>query len=155
MTASLAAGCPDADPESIPCDPELARLFTAAMEAIEADLAAGVIYGTPDAKAIARRAVLGGTDPVSVAVAAIARRMWDQEGRRGFRGSVIRWRFAALIFIGWLVGGWLSLAPAPAEVVPPVVPAPELVTLRRIRDQVTDRMTIGPPAAVAVPGPPA
>jgi hypothetical protein len=125
--------------------------FMDALEAMEADEAAGAICGDPDAEVIARRAALGGTDPVSVAVAAIDRRMWDQEGRRGFRASITRWRFAALIFIRWLTGGWMSLAPAPAEVVPPVVPAPELVTWRKVRDRVTDRMTVGPPAVVAVP----
>jgi|GEM_PF-5040994 hypothetical protein len=130
------------------------QLFTDAQEAFEADVAAGFVVGDPEE--IGRRAAAGGTDPVSVAVAAIERRMSDQEGHRGFRvhrleadpdgGYITRWRFAALIFLRWVVGGWLSLAlvPAPAEVVPPVVPAPELVTCRKIRYQVTARMTNGP-----------
>jgi hypothetical protein len=122
-------------------------VFKTSAAAVAADEAAGVVYGTPDAGKIARRAALGGTDSLSLSVAAIAGRMWDQTGRRGFRGSIIRWRIAALIVIRWLIGGWLrALVPAcplwylrlvAIRAETPAVP-PEF------RCPLTSRMTAGP-----------
>jgi hypothetical protein len=127
-------------------DPAFRRAWDAALEALAADEAAGIVYGQPDAAGIARRASRGGADPLSVAVQAIAGRMWDQTGRRGFRGSVIRWRIAALIVIRCLISGWLPFVPGcPLWYLRLVaVRSGTPATWPRFRCRLTSRMTTGP-----------
>lgn len=126
--------------------PELRRAWDTALEAMAADTAAGIVYGQPDAASIARRASRGGTDPLSAAVQAIAGRMWDQIGRRGFRGSVIRWRIAALIVIRCLISGWLPIVPGcPLWYLRLIAARAGTPAMRpRFRCRLTSRMTTGP-----------
>lgn len=127
--------------------------FLAALESLDF---LAVIHGQGDVDEVGRKAALGGSDTLSRAVLAVAGRMWNQTGRRGFRAGITRFRFAARIVMRWLASGWLAFAlalalePEPEKAVPPVAPAPEVVTWRKIREQITDRMTVGPPAVVAV-----
>lgn len=114
-----------------------------------------VMYGQADLDTAGSRAALGGEDLLSLAVSGLAARLWNRTGRRGFRGSIVRFRFALLIIIRCLAGGCLLPVLAPAVVMPSAGPAAEPVTVRTIRDQVTGRMTVGPPAVVAAPAAPA
>jgi hypothetical protein len=111
-----------------------------------------IMHGQADVTAVSARAARGGTDLLSLAVAGVAGRLWTRAGRRGFRFSVRLWRFAVLIILRWMAGNSVLRPPSPLPApVPPIVPAPELVTWRKVRDQLTDRMTVGPPALVAIP----
>lgn len=150
MAGSVETGLADG------CLTDVQLEFLAAMETWAQDEATrrAVMHGQGNVDEIGRKAALGGADLLSRAVFAVAARMWDREGRRGFRGSITRFRFAARIVMRWMAAAGLPFALAlvwePLEVVPPVVPAPELVTWRKIRDQVCDRMRTGPPAVMAV-----